>query len=462
MSAVFSFSRARRASLLAAWNLRGGVHLSAFVGAFVGAAAVVLYGLRSYAFNDYEFETLAAAQRLLAGDLSGFLERLSAYGGATLLQAPAMLAGAALGGEGTYAAHQDLSAYRASAAPGLVLSAVLAMVLVRRLRLGEGALAAGWAFVTAALVVGSPVAVLAAEAGHPEEALVVALALAAVLLAAADRPLLAAALVGLAAAAKPWALIAVPVVLCATADRRTLLRQLVVCAVAGGALLAPILAAQHGHRDVAAPLQSTTAGIFKPDNLFWFAGERNPRWSATPQARQGGVQVHDARPEDKIFAQRLEPSWVGRVSHPAIVLAAVVLALIYLRRRPPADRGDDLLLLLAAVCWWRCLLDSWNASYYAFGAVGALVAWQAWRGRPPILGLVLALAVWVMFRVLPGDVFTPDRHTAVYLAWAVPAGILMVARLLAPERVGGLAGRVGRPLVGRLPTLARIAGAPAR
>jgi hypothetical protein len=415
----------------------------------LGTLQLFALGTASFAFGDYEVEALPAVQALAAGHLHEFVLRLPGYGGATLLQSPFLLGGSALGG--------DLGAFRAAALPGLGLLAGLGWILARRL-LASGA-GRGWAVATALALAGSPIALLALQAGHPEELLVAGLAVTAVLLAIHGRPLAAAAAIGAAAAAKPWALIAVPIVLLPTPDWRTVARQLLACGVAAALVLGPIVAVQHADRGTAAPVATQATGIFKPMNLFWFAGRSDPAWRidgpAVVQHVEGGAVSYN-----KPSQQRIEPGWVGRVTHPLVVVAAFAIALLFARRRTGAERKEDLLLLLAAVGWWRCLLDSWNVGYYALCAGLALVAWSAWRGRAPLPGLLLLLGVWVSFELLPERSMSPDLRTAVYLAWALPAGVVMTWRALAPASFGRLAGTVRRRAARVLPTLTRELGAP--
>ncbi len=416
----------------------------------LGTLQLFVLGTASFAFGDYEVEALPAVQALTAGHLHEFVLRLPGYGGATLLQSPFLVGGSALGG--------DLGAFRAAALPGLGLLAGLGWVLARRL-LANG-VGRGWAVATALALAGSPIALLALQAGHPEELLVAGLAVTAVLLAVHGRPLVAAAVIGAAAAAKPWALIAVPVVLLAATDRRTAGRQVLACGLAAALVLGPIIAVQHGERGTAAPVATRATGIFKPMNLFWFTGRSDPAWRidapAVVQHVEGGAASYDKPPQ-----QRIEPGWVGRVTHPLIVAGAFAIAFLFALRRSARNRKEDLLLLLASVGWWRCLLDSWNVDYYALCASLALVAWSAWRGRAPLPGLLLLLGVWVSFELLPERSMSPDLRTAVYLAWALPAGVAMTWRALAPASFGRLTGAVRRRAEQVLPTLTRQLGAPA-
>jgi len=423
------------------------------VGTVAGLVLSSMLGLRDFSFSDYEVEAKPAVDLLLVGDLHGFFAALPGYGGGLLLQAPFAPLGNLIGPD------HDLWAWRAQAIPGLLLLAALAASLgLRVARAAGGRRGLAFGAVTAALIAGSPFAILALQTGHAEEPLVAGLAVIAVLLAANGRLAWAGAVVGVAAVAKPWALIAVPVVLAAAADRRQLVREALACAVAGALLLAPLLLANGAER-AASVSHSSTSGIFKPAQLFWFAGPPNPEWVGGDATTQ---RLFETNPAQAGWAQRLEPAWAARISHPLIVVVALALAGI-VRWRRRGDLGglrDDLLLLLAAVCWWRCLLDTWNVHYYALGGLLALAAWEARRGRLPVIAATATAMAWTTFQLLPESRITPDAHTALYLAWALPLGIGMVWRLGAPASARRAARVVIGPLAARLPTFAAALSPP--
>jgi hypothetical protein len=424
-----------------------GTTLPIVVAALAGAFAVAFFGLRDFSFTDYEGEAKPAIDHLIAGDLAGYMHAMPGYSGAVMMQSPFALVGNLLGPD------HDVWAWRAQAIPGMALLVGLGIVLGLRVSRGIGGNAGtAWGCVTAVLVGGAPFALLAAQTGHVEEAMIAGLAVASVLLAARGNVTIAAGLVGLAAASKPWAVIAIPVVLLACSDRRALVRATVVCFVVGAAVMAPTFVAG-GSARVTASAHSSTSGIFKPDNVFWFAGRTNPKWAQVQEAKTDKLFQADATKAS--WAQRLEPAWAAKVSHPLVIGFAFVLSLAFWRRRRGGILSDDLLLLLSAVCWWRCLLDTWNVHYYALGALLALVAWEANRGRPPVLSCVVTTLAWTTFQIFPASSLTPDTHTAMYLAWALPLGIGMVVRLLAPEAFASASSRLGAPLAARMPTLAR-------
>src|SRR5262249_14115636 len=148
-------------------------------------------------------EARASVTALLDGHVHAFLTSAPVYGGSLLLRAPFAFAAKLAGGG-------DLAVYRALAVPCLAAVVLLGTGgagPVRTARLGR--LAWGTALV---VIVGNPVSLRALEMGHPEELLVAVMCVFAVVLARARRPLLAALVVGVAVGAKPWALLALPVV----------------------------------------------------------------------------------------------------------------------------------------------------------------------------------------------------------------------------------------------------------
>jgi hypothetical protein len=393
------------------------------IAALAAAVGVAALGLQEFAFSDYEAEALPAVERLVSGDVAGFLSRLPAYGGALLLEAPGALFGSLLGGD------QALWTWRAQAVVGLLLLAVLGALfgsmLAARLGGASGTVAGA---VAAGLIAGSPFAVRAETVGHPEDLLVVGLLLAGCLAATRERLGSAGALVGLAAVAKPWALIGVPVVLVAAQTRTEFVRTFVLMCVAGAVLAAPMVVADAigigPHR-----LGTSSGAIFKPAQIFWFFGADNPVDHAT---RAAGGRGFDAAMAP--YADRLPPSWASAWSHPLILLLAPAAAAVYRQHRVPGrQRDDDLMLLLAALLWWRCLLDTWNADYYALGGLTCLAAWEVMRGRIPVVAIGLTVIAWVTFRGAGAYWATsPDVHTAVYLAWSIPAGSLLLWRAVSP------------------------------
>lgn len=185
-------------------------HAPAVVGALLCVLVLGWLGLAGFALSDYDLEAADAFWALRTGDLDTFFSLAPAYGGSFVLRAPFAWLTALWGGG-------ELAVYRAVSLPGMLACAALAVVVVERMRdLGRSRLDRGVVLIA---LVASPVALRALEIGHPEELLGGALCVAAVL-AAPTRPLAAGVLVGLAVANKPWALVAVPVVVAAVPASR--------------------------------------------------------------------------------------------------------------------------------------------------------------------------------------------------------------------------------------------------
>ena len=185
-------------------------------------------------------------------------------------------------------------------------------------------------------------------------------------------------------------------------------------------MLLPFLLAAGGGGAVggAADAASTSGVIFQPWQLFWFLGDH-------------GHVVHGLYGEKVGF--RAAPGWVGHVSHPLVLAAGPRPR----RRRrggpapPPARRGPTRCCCWPRCCCVRCLLDTWNTSYYALPFLLALLTWEARSGRAwPALTAAATLACWVSFETLPRTA-APDVQAAFYLAWAVPLAVALAWRSLA-------------------------------
>jgi hypothetical protein len=372
--------------------------------ALLGALILAALGLRTVAFTDYELEAEPSLLALRHGHLLGFLHHLPVYGGSLILRSPfALLPSLWHGG--------DLALFRSVAAPCLLAAATLAIVLYARARvLGVGA-AAAWLAVV--LVAVNPLILRALETGHPEELLGGALCAGAALAAIARRPRLAGVLLGLAVANKPWALLAVvPVMLMLPARRRV---ALAAAAGVGALVVVPVLLLSDIATTGTVAVTRASGMIFQPWELWWFFGEHGHRVMGVYGEHVG---------------YRTPPTWVTHISHPLVALVPVVLGLAVARRRRVLGAADGL-ALLALSLHLRCLLDTWNTSYYTLPAVFALVAWEVHRRRVPFVTLAVTLLAWVSFELLP-KVATPDVQAAAYLAWSVPLACALGISLLWP------------------------------
>jgi Glycosyltransferase family 87 len=379
--------------------------LCAFL-AGAGVATMAWLGLYGFAWNDYDNEARPAFEALVQGHALSFLRLVPAYGGSLVERAPfALLPGLWGGGQ--------LAVYRMVALPCLLAAAVLGVWLVAQMRSrGDQSLVRA---VALGVCVANPLTLRALELGHPEDLLGGALCVAAVLLAARDRPLWAGLALGLAIANKEWALLAVGPVLIALPSRRVL------CMVSAGAVAAIVLAplALVGSSGFVASTRGTAAPpstIFQPWQAFWFLGHH-------------GAVVRGLFGEIKP-GYRTAPAWVGIISHPLIVAVSLPLtALAWRRGRPQSDA----LLLLALLLLLRCVLDTWDTVYYPIPFVLALLTWESLgdQRRPAVLALSSTVLAWVSFQWLPKHV-APDAQAAFFLAWSLPLGAGLALRLYAP------------------------------
>jgi hypothetical protein len=388
--------------------------------ALAGCALLAWLGLRSFAWSDYETESRPAFEALVHGHLTAFLQLAPAYGGSLVERAPFALIPGLWGGGG-------LAVYRAVAVPCLLAAALLGVYLVARMR-SEGRPLFARALALA-VCVANPLTLRALELGHPEELLGACLCVAAVLLAASERPWWAGLALGLAVANKEWALLAAAPALLALPPRRR--PALIGSSLAVAALvLAPLLLVGSGGFSSALRASATPpAVLFHPWQVFWFLGHHAP---ASPGA--GAALTH---------GYRLGPSWTGTLSHPLILAAGLVTALaLWLRKRRP--RRIDLraaLLMLALLMLLRCLLDTWDIAYYPLPFVLALLAWEV-RGaiaRPPLLSAAATALAYLSFIWLPNHV-SADVQAAFFLAWSLPLALLLAARLFAPSPAESQAG----------------------
>jgi hypothetical protein len=393
---------------------------------------LLLLSVLTPAFTDYESEAEGAFTALQHGDLDRFLALAPAYGGSLVLRAPFALLPLLWGGG-------DLALFRAVSVPGALATAALAVAVFAAARAAGQAQRTAW--IALGLVAASPMAMRALEIGHPEELVGGTLCVGALLAAARGRAMLAAVLLGLALANKPWAVLAVVPVLAALPTGRRA-RALAVAAAVAALVLAPILL--HGGQSLQATATTAhSAGqIFQPWQVFWFFGEHGRVVVGSFGAKPG---------------YRAAPDWAGRISHPLVVLVGVGVALAWCARRRGARAAapTDALLLLALVLLLRSLLDTWSIGYYHLPFLLALTAWevQARRGLP-VLALGATGLLWATTDVLT-RVASPDVQAAAYLAWAVPLALLLGLRLLAPARFAAVARPATAALSRALPSLAQ-------
>lgn len=241
-------------------------------------------------------------------------------------------------------------------------------------RCGRGLLVGGIALV--------PAWVGVAEYAHLDDALALLLGLAAMLLLARDRTMLAGAVVGLAAATKPWAVVLLPILL--RGGWRTAIRPALVAGGVAAACWTPFLAAP---------------GTL--DALWSFRLDVDPTSGLAAMGLDVGAGM---------------PAWVRPVQMGAGLVLGAVAAL----------RGHWTGVLLVGVAA-RVALDPNPLHYYATGAVLGALVWDLTRGRSGIPWT--AGAAMAAFSVAP---FLPDAG-ALGVARVVICAGLVAAVLVRPR-----------------------------
>jgi hypothetical protein len=395
--------------------------LCAFL-AGVATATMAWLGLVGFTWSDYETEAKPAFDALTRGHVLEFLRLAPAYGGSLVERAPfALLPGLWGGGA--------LAVYRIVALPCLLAAAALGVWLVAQMRARPDGSKLARA-VALGICVANPITLSALELGHPEELLGGVLCVAAVLLAAHERPLWAGLALGLAIANKEWALLAIgPVLFALPPGRRW--RCMAGAGTACAAVLAPLVLVRSSGfvAGTGAAASNSASVIFKPWQIFWFFGHYSGH-------ALGPLDVHQA-------GYRVGPAWASVVSHPLILVVGLALAgALWLRSRRGALPEQQALLALTFVLLLRCLLDTWDETYYLLPFILALLAWETNLNarRPPVFALSSTVLAWVSFIWLPDHV-SADAQAAFFLAWTLPLGVWLALRLYAPELVSRLAHR---------------------
>ncbi len=130
-------------------------------------------------------------------------------------------------------------------------------------------------------------------------------------------------------------------------------------------LLAPLMLVSSGGFAAATKTSAAPAAvIFHPWQVWWFLGHHDvlARGTLAPAA----------------LGYRVGPAWTAAISHPSILAFGFVLSVaLWLRERRSGSIGTrGALLALTLMMLMRCLLDTWDTSYYLLPFVLALLAWE--------------------------------------------------------------------------------------
>lgn len=357
-----------------------------------------------FSTGDWSSDSLPAIEALLHGRIGDYLSAKAMMGPfATLIEAPF----AALGGS-------ELGEYRWACIPGLLALALLGFYLASIAR-RRGASQASQALICL-FCLANPLTLEALQNGHPEELLTTALAVAAVAAAGEGRSGRTGILLGLALASKQWAVIAFLPALMVLPERRlrTALTALVVPAI----LMAPFVLVAPGTFFGVQGSAASTGQVVAPWSVWY------------PLANVSTATYHVGATTMTATVREL-PSPIGALSHPMIVLLALVVpvALAFRRRLPlTAADGFGLLALLALL---RCALDPLDNLYYHEPLLLALIGWDAFTARGLPLRSLSGVAVAALFWQSWHHLSDPVALNAVYIAVAALLGAWLISSLFA-------------------------------
>jgi hypothetical protein len=358
----------------AAWGAQ--LFVAALATAVSGAILVYIAQVPSglARFNDFYREAWPAYAALGHGHLLGFLRLAPPYAGSLVARAPFTLIPRIWGGA-------SRATYVASAAPCMIAAAAFCTWLAAQPRRRGGI---GWAsrVFPIFLCVLNPIVLIGLFGGHPEEVLGAVLCVTAVVLASKGKMGWAAALTAVAVVNKPWALVAVPVVVVALPpDRR---RTALVMIGATGAVLLPLVAVRSGGFSAVA-IGTAIGRTFNAPQLLWWLGPH---------------------------------SWIAQEARIAIVGVAFVCAALWwawqsrTSRQPTQEQ--ELLLLLTAVLLLRAALDPWNNAYYHVPFLFALLAYETRSGLMPVLTVLYSLVLLIVVPIRGIPPMSSDLRAAIY------------------------------------------------
>jgi hypothetical protein len=267
----------------------------------------------------------------------------------------------------------------------------------------------------------NPLTVNAMQTGHPEEMFTAALLVAAVAVASEGHRGRATLLLGLAIASKQWAVLGALPVLMALPTGRTR-------AALGAAGIALVLTIPF--------LVANPDGFLTTHRSLAFETQAVTSWSAWyPFSHSIQVYVPDLH---ATFSAHRAPPLVAKLSHPLILLIAIVVPLALARRRRSLHlSGADAMALLALLALLRCMLDPVNNLYYHEPLLLALVGWDALASRLPIRALA---AAGILYLVASWQKTSAVQFSnALYLCLAAIATIAIALELFRrrdPQRSG--------------------------
>lgn len=381
--------------------------------------------------GDWRGDSWPAVSALAHGRIGDYLSAKAMMGPfSTVIQAPFV---ALAGGDA-------LHAYRWAAFPCVLAAGFLGLYLagVARRR-GASRLSQ---VLLAGLCLLNPITIEALQYGHPEEILTTALAVGAVACASEGQKGWTAILLGLAVASKQWAVIAILPALMALPGRR--MRVAIAAGAIAAVLVLPGLLAAPGSFSEVNHNAASTGRAVSPWSVWY------PTAGVKAEAHRVGTEtlvahVHEA------------PPLVGSLSHPLIVLLALMLPLGLALRRGQFGLSDaDAMALLALLALLRCGLDPLDNLYYHEPLLLALIGWDALSpGRVPLRGLAGA-ALALLFYNWSHHLTDIAAFNYAYVTVVLAALLAISLTLIGPKRWTYIRREGGDP--DYLPDAAQISG----
>lgn len=355
--------------------------------------------------GDWSSDARPAVEALASGHLGAYFEEKAMMGPfATLVQAPLV----ALSGS------HDLDAYRWASFACLLAAGLLGLYLASIAR-RRGASRLTQAVLAVACLL-NPLTFEALDNGHPEEILTAALAVAAIASAAEGNRRRTALLLGLAIASKQWAVIAILPALLALPSGRVR-AALVAAGVAALLMLPGFLAAPNSFLGV----QAEAAGT----------GRVVTPWSVWYPVSKTKTETYEVGGRALRAERREAPALASPISHPLIILLALLLPLALALRRGLPLAGEEAMALLALLALVRCWLDPVDNLYYHEPLLLALIGWDAFSPRRAPLrslaGVAVALWLWSSWH----DLSDPVAFSWVYLGVALTATVAIASSVFA-------------------------------
>jgi hypothetical protein len=261
--------------------------------------------------------------------------------------------------------------------------------------------------------------------GHPEDFVAAPLIVAGVVLAGIGSPVVAGVALGLAAATKLWAGLALFV---AVAAARTDREHLV---VAFGIVVAVLLGTMFIADPTVFSERFSAIGHFgsEPGTLTasgaWYAFSHQVPSVSVGLGTDGGLVFTPSH------ARVIDP-WLAHVARAVILALVAIVVALWVRRNPLEKRSETALAVLALVYLLRATFEPGNYSYYLLPFLLALLTWEiVERVRVPIVAVVGGVMIMLLGPI--NARLSPSAFNAVYLLIAAAFSAYLLTVVLHPR-----------------------------